>query len=237
MTDLAIDRFRDALYTPSEAARYLNVPLRTVRRWAWGDREVSGEGRDAMRPGVVTALRDRPTGHASIPFVGLAEAYTLRALRDAGVSLQRIRPALAKLEARFGLEHSLASQHLYTDGLEVLYDFASEADDGKGPSAELVVVRHGQQVFTQIVAGYLERVAYVSGYAQAFPLPGYQHGIVMVDAARGFGQPIFARSGARVQDALDLFKAGESLRTVAEEYDVPEHELEEALRVAVDRAA
>jgi uncharacterized protein (DUF433 family) len=59
----------------------------------------------------------------------------------------------------------------------------------------------------------------------------------MVDAARGFGQPIFARSGARVQDALDLFKAGESLRTVAEEYDVPEHELEEALRVAVDRAA
>lgn len=190
-----------------------------------------------MRPGVVPALRGRPAGHASIPFVGLAEAYTLRALRNAGVPLQLIRPALAKLGAKFGLEHALASQHLYTDGIEVLYDYAFEASDSMGPSAELVVVRHGQQVFTQIVAGYLERVAYVAGYAQAFPLPGYQHGIVMVDAARGFGQPIFARSGARVQDALDLFKAGESLRTVADEYDVPEHELEEALRVAVDRAA
>jgi uncharacterized protein (DUF433 family) len=237
VTDIAIDRFRDALYTPTEAARYLNVPLGTVRRWAGGDRATADAAADTTRAGVVTALTGCPGGHASIPFVGLAEAYTLRALRDAGVSMQRIRPALAKIEARFGIEHALASQHLYTDGLEALYDYAAEASQGDGPSPELVVVRHGQQVFTQIVAGYLERVAYVEGYAQAFPLPGYEHGIVVVDAARGFGQPIFARSGARVHDALDLFKAGESLRTVAEEYDVPEHELEEALRVAVDRAA
>lgn len=221
----AVDRFRDPLYTPAEAARYLGVPDSTFRTWARGTP-------------VVTAF-DRPRGHASVPFVGLAEAYTLRALRETGVPLQRIRPALAVLDRELGLEHALASQRLFTDGVEVLYDYSATSNDADVGSAarELVVVRDGQRVLHDVVERHLKRVVYGDGYAQVLPLPGYGHATVVADASRSFGQPIFASGAARVTDAISLFRAGERLDLVAEEFGIPELELEEVVRAALGHAA
>jgi Putative DNA-binding HTH domain len=41
-----------------------------------------------------------------IPFIGLAEGLVLAATRRSGVPLQRIRPALERLEEEFGLAYS-----------------------------------------------------------------------------------------------------------------------------------
>jgi len=60
---------------------------------------------------------------------------------------------------------------------------------------------------------------------------------VVVDPSRGFGQPIFARGGARLEDALSLFRAGESLDVVADEYGVPRDQFEDVVRVATRLAA
>lgn len=237
MTNARIDPFVDPLYTSSEAGRYLGVPVETMRRWARGATRPTGRSDTGSEP-VITALPAQ-RGHAAIPFVGLAEAYTLRALRAAGVPLQRIRPALTNLDKELGLGHALASQRLYTDGAEVLYDFAYTTPDTDVASAtrELVVVRHGQRVFTPVVENWLSQVSYADGYAQVLPLPGYAEAQVVVDASQGFGQPIFRRGGARVKDALAMFDAGERLEVVADEFGVPETELEEALRVALRRVA
>jgi hypothetical protein len=51
-------------------------------------------------------------GRLTIPFVGLAEGMVLAAFRETGLPLQRIRPALERLEPEMGLEHALASEHL-----------------------------------------------------------------------------------------------------------------------------
>ena len=48
-------------------------------------------------------------------------------MRRSGVPLQRDRPALEQLDAQFGLAHALASRRLYTDGAEVLFDYAEAA--------------------------------------------------------------------------------------------------------------
>ena len=61
---------------------------------------------------------------ATVPFVGFTEAFVLGALRGAGVPMQRIRPAVAKLSAEIGLDHALASQRVYTDG-----DFGVPAEE------------------------------------------------------------------------------------------------------------
>ncbi len=238
MTAVRLDRFTDPLYTSTEAARYLGVPRETIRRWARGPALRRVNGAEGLPQPAVTAFASS-LGQAAIPFVGLAEAYTLRALRQAGVPLQRIRPALASLAAELGLEHALASKRLYTDGAEVLYDFGSRTSDAEAAEAvrELVVVRHGQRVFTDVVEDWLTQVSYVDGYAQRLPLPGYVDAKVVVDAGRGFGQPIFSHGAARVHDALAMFDAGEPLEVVAEEYGVPEMELEDALRVALRRVA
>jgi uncharacterized protein (DUF433 family) len=131
----------------------------------------------------------------------------------------------------------LASKKLYTDGAEVLWDFGQEADNGESVMG-LVVVRSGQHMFTEVVQQHLKRIEFASdGYAKVIRLPSYERADVVVSPQRGFGQPVFERGGARVEDALGMFWAGESLATVAAEYGVPEEQLEDALRVASRAAA
>ena len=236
---MAVDKFTTPLYTVSEAAQYLGVRSSTFRSWAKGylrktDRaEVRGEP-------VVTVLTPRTSHSASVPFVGLAEGMVLAAIREKRVPLQRIRPALDRLEQELGLKHALASKSLFTDGAELLYDYANASTtepDAADDVRQLVVVRNGQRVFTEIVDRYLQRIDFAEdGYAGLIRLPAYEMAEVVADPNRGFGQPIFSAGGAKVEDALSMFWAGESLADVAAEYGVPADQLEDALRVTT-RAA
>ncbi|SNQ46551.1 putative antitoxin VapB45 [Frankia canadensis] len=233
-------RFRVPLYSVAEAGRYLGVPASTFAAWAYGY-VLRRPGGSAVHGDPIVTVRPRSTpGAAVVPFVGLAEGLVLAAIRRAGVPLQRIRPALARLADELGIEHVLASRALYTDGAEVLYDFAeSHGDSPEARGArELVAVRHGQRVFGEIVESYLRRVEFAEdGYARLISLPQYPRASVVVDPARGFGQPIFARGGARLEDALGRFRAGEPLADVAAEFGGPPDDLEDAVRIATGTAA
>lgn len=234
------DRFSTPLYTVTEAARYLDVPASTLAAWTHGYRMNAPGRRAVVGAPILTALPRPTTRGPVIPFVGLAEGLVLTAMRRSGVPLQRIRPALTRLEQELGLAHALASKKLYTDGAEVLYDYAEHGDDAAAARAarELVVVRNDQRVFNEIVAGYLRRLDFAEdGYPRLIHLPAYESADVIVDPARGFGQPIFARGGARIEDALSLFRAGEPLESVAQEYGIPPVQLEDAVRIATRVAA
>ena len=56
-------------------------------------------------------------------------------------------------------------------------------------------------------------------------------------ANRAFGSPTFQRGGARVDDVLERFWAGESIDELTEEFGVPADQLEDVLRAASRRAA
>jgi uncharacterized protein (DUF433 family) len=237
--EATIDRFATPLYTVPEAASYLRVPVSTFATWATGYRRRAA-GRHVRGEPVVTATGPRRRGQPVIPFVGLAEGLVLAALRRSGVPLQRIRPALDRLEQEIGLHHALATQRLFTDGAEVLFDYAEATEDAEAAAAvrQLVVVRSGQRVFNEVVAEYLHNLRFsADGYVDLIRLPAYVVAEVVADPTRGFGQPVFARGGARLEDALSMFKAGEDLATVAEEFGVPPEQLEDTLRVALVPAA
>lgn len=236
----ALDRFLTALYTVPEAARYLDVPTSTLNSWAHGYRNHPPGRRQVVGAPILTTLPRRAVRMPVIPFIGLAEGAVLTAIRRSGVSMQRIRPALEQLDAQFGLSHALASRRLYTDGAEVLFDYAEATHDPGlvGAARELVVVRNGQRVFNDVVDAYLQRLEFDDqGYARLMRLPAYEVAEIVVDPARGFGQPIFARGGARLEDALGLFRAGEPLDVVAAEYGIPSDHLEDAVRIATRVAA
>ncbi|MGH3470950.1 MAG: hypothetical protein ACRDPG_02740 [Nocardioidaceae bacterium] len=230
----AVDKFDAPLYTQAEASRYLGLSESTFRNWSRGYHAVI-QGREVSGRPVITAVGKVGQRGPAIPFIGLAEGYALAAIRKAGVSLQRIRPSLERLNQEMGVQHALASEKLFTDGAEVIFDYADKAGgDDADAVRELVVVRNGQRVFTEIVMDYLQRIVFdADGFAALLPLPGFEHAELVADVRRSFGQPIFAHGGARLEDALSLFRAGEELSVVAEEYRIPYLELEDAVRQVV----
>ena len=154
--------------------------------------------------------------------------------------MQRIRPALEKLQEGLGLRHALAHKKLFTDGAELLYDFSERHPDVKVARAarRLVVIRSGQRVFAEVIEEYLRGFRYASdGYVELFRVPAYRQAEVVVDPTRSSGAPIFARGGCRVEDVLQRFQAGESLKELTAEFRVPATHLEDAIRVASRRAA
>lgn len=231
-------RFDVPLYTVAEAARALGLSPSTLATWVKGyTRQRAGTAATRGAPIIDSFPPSLPKG-PTIPFVGLAEGMVLGAVREAKVPLQRIRPALEVLALELGVHHALASDRLYTDGAEILYDYAERGEPGSQAARDLVVVRSKQRVLAPVVEAYLRRITYGSdGYAQLIRLPGYEHAEVLADPERSFGQPIFARGAARVTDVLDRFWAGESLDDLSKDYGVPIAELEDVLRAASRRAA
>jgi uncharacterized protein (DUF433 family) len=230
-------RFDVPLYTLAEAARALDVPATTFTSWAKGYVRHRPGGRPVSGSRIVTA---RPTaaGQPAVPFIGVAEGVILAAVRRAGVPLQRIRPALDVLAVEIGVPHALASMRLYTDGAELLFDYLQHTDDDDAAARDLVVVRSGQRLFTEVIAAYLQRIEYgPDGYARLIRLPAYERAEVVVDPTRSFGQPIFRRGGIRVSDVLERFWAGDDIDTLSEEFGTPVAEIEDVLRAASRRAA
>lgn len=221
--DLRVSR---PLFTVREAAGYLGVPSSTLYTWA----------RPGGRAEPVITCFPAHGKEATVPFIGFAEAYVLSAFRRAGVPMQRIRPAVSVLAKGIGIEHALASKRLYTDGAEVLYDYASNEHDDE--LRGLTVVRTGQRQFAEVVQDYLKRIGYgQDGWAARVRLPTYEHAEVIVDPRRAFGMPIVTRGGARVEDLVDRFKAGDTLADIAADFGVTEPELEDVVRVATRAAA
>lgn len=163
----------------------------------------------------------------------------LTLLRQSDDRVRSIRPAIARLQAELGIEHVLASRSLYTDGAEVLYDFAeAEGDTPEGRSArELVVVRNNQRVFNEIIDSYLRRVDFAAdGWASRIHLPKYGSADVVVDPQRSFGLPIFAKGAVRLDTVIAAFKAGTDLDLLPEEFGVPRGDLLSVLRVHTEAA-
>ena len=224
-------RFSVPLYTLSEASRYLLVPRSTLDTWAHGyERQPVGRPVVKGTP-IITAIPQRERGVAELPFVGVAEAYVLNAFRRAGVPMQRIRPSIDWLLRNVG-PHALASRDLYTDGAEVLWHFAQQSGEGSPDDQvikHLIVPRSGQYVFKDIVEHYLRQITFADKYASMIRLTQFGDADVVLDPQRGFGQPVFSRSGAKVADALGPLRAGETFEAVAEDYGVSECELRDAL--------
>ena len=228
-TDL---RFGVPLYTLTEAAKYLIVPRATLVTWADGYERWPAKWSVVRGEPIITAFPQDRRGYARLPFIGIAEAYVLNAFRRAGVPMQRIRPSIDWLVENVG-PHALASEDLFTDGAEVLWRFAQESGEGSPDDQVvkgLVVPRSGQYVFKEIVEHYLKQITFDDDkFAATIRLPQYGEANVVLDPQRGYGQPVFDRSGVRVSDVLGPLQAGATFHEVAEDYGVTEAELVDAL--------
>jgi uncharacterized protein (DUF433 family) len=211
-------RFSVPLYTVAEAARYLAIPRRTLGYWATPQRG---------RPPIVTTIPDGKRHEPVVPFVGLAEAFVATVFRRVhGLSMPYIRKALTRIQKKLGLEYALASERLYTDGAQIVFDHRAEDE----AALLLVEVVSDNVVFTEIVRDYLQRIDYgPDGWANRLVLPTRLQ-VVEVNPLRAFGQPLTIRGAARVVDLLDRFEGGENPAEIAEDFGVPETDVLEIVR-------
>jgi uncharacterized protein (DUF433 family) len=223
------------LFTVAEAAGWLTVPRSTFHGWVHGYEHRPPRGRAVCGSPIVLSL-EAARGQPAVPFLGLVEGLVLNAFRRAGVPLQRIRPALDRLDQELGLRHALASDRLTTDGVEVLYDYGAVLDPGG--IGELVTVRSGQRVFAPVVSEYLRRIRYAGDHwAEQVELPGYAVARVVVDLDVAHGRPALEPARIPVEDILHRWIAGDSLAELADDFGLGGAELEDVIRAATRRCA
>lgn len=217
-------RFTERLYLRSDVARLLGLPAATLAAWVRGY-HYRTRGGERLAPALIV-----PPGEGSwLSFTNLVEAHTLAAFRACGVSMQRIRGAQSYVADQLGVAHPLASRHLQTDGAELFFRFIKEQGDDH-LVALLNVNRAGQIVFDVIIEKYLIRLDWAADdFAEALWPAGREEGIV-IDPRRGFGQPIVARRGVRVENVVSRLVAGEPAASVAGDFDLSSAEVDAAAR-------
>jgi uncharacterized protein (DUF433 family) len=224
----AFDRDRPA-YTLAEAARYVRLPVATLRSWALGRQYPTAQGR-ADFPPLIRAASPKPPW---LSFSNLIEAHVLRSLRtEHGVSVKELRRALSYAEKSLGIDRLLLRPELRTDAGRVFLDRYGELID---------LTASGQLAMRRLFEEHLKRIEWDSS---RFPIrlypflstsaPNAERPIV-IDPRIAFGRPVVARKSIATSTIAERVDAGESVNDIAADYDLAQTEIEEA--VVYERAA
>lgn len=220
-----VDIFTDPLLTPAEVSTYLKIPRSTVYYWLNTKTAAAGGP-------LVHQLAAERRGGASVPFAGLVEAYVLRALRnELGFTKRQIADTVVDVRENFGTDFALASKRIATDGIDIFIMHAAD---------EFTRVGDHQGLIREVVGDYLRYITWdeTGDYAARLRLPSFSDvAPVVIDPQFGWGAPVVERNKVPVRAVIDLWAAGESLSTVADEYGLNMGEVEEICRVGLKNAA
>jgi uncharacterized protein (DUF433 family) len=209
------------LYTLAEAANYLDMPASTLRYWArpWSGGE----------PLITTAPAKKGGRLPTLPFIGFAEAFVIKAAIKAGVKPTRVRENIAGLKKHFGkIDHALAHRCVWTDGVEILYREASAERD-----SDLYRGKDHQRQFRSTVESQLKLIEYGNDdFAQRINLTRWGKVHVLVDPNVAAGAPLLEKSGARVEDLVTRYKAGDSPARLARDYGAKVGEVKKIVSAA-----
>lgn len=206
-------------YPIAEAARYLRLPVATLRSWVVGRGEHGTHNAGVIRP----ASRNP----AVLSFWNLIEGHVLRALRtDHGVSLHAVRNAVKYAEAELGIDRLLLSSQLRTNAGQVFLD-----EYGKLTSLSA----SGQLVLRKLLESHLQRVEWDKWQFPVRLFP-FLHGAesttarpIVIDPSLGFGRPLLSRRGISTAIIRERLDAGESVAELAHDYDLQTEEIEQAV--------
>jgi uncharacterized protein (DUF433 family) len=210
-----MDIYKTPLLTARETARYLKMPESTLDWWI----------ADISNHPLVHAVRPERRGWPRVPFVGIIEAYVLRSLRLAGFGMSDIRRAAELVRDEFADPYALANKKIATDGVRLFVRLADES---------VVHVRDHQRAFPEVIEEYLTYITWdAEGGPARLRLPQYPSGAeVIIDPRFAWGAPVLADSKVPIDAIVSLWRTGEPISGVAEEYELPVDVVENVLRQA-----
>lgn len=212
------------LYSASEAARFLHLPVSTVRAWAFGQGYRVGTEQRHFKAVINTAdPRER-----RLSFINLVELLVLAAIRRRhNVPLKQVRSAVEFLRKKFPSPHPLADNQFQTDGMDLFVEKFGDL---------LNISRDGQIAMKALIQQYLrlvERDASGVPFKLHLPRPAQPSQAisdVVIDPRFGFGRPVLDGRGIRTEVVVERFQAGESIASLAEDYGLSLETVEDILR-------
>lgn len=224
--------FDTPAYPASEVARILNLPVATVKSWAFGYNYKAGQKR--FQPVIAPADDARRL----LSFANLCELHLLSAIRrHHKVSLFKVRASIKYLRRELGYsEHPLLDNQLQTNNIDLFVEDASQL---------LNISRDGQIAMRGDFEQALARIERDSKGSPIRLFPYSRTSIsaveqpksVVIDPRVSFGRPVLTNAAIPTEIIADRFIAGDSPTEMAEDYRVEEKEIEEAIRFEQRRSA
>jgi len=225
-----VDLLERPVYGLAQVDRLLALNSGTAKRWIEGY-ERSG----TVYPPVV---RVEPTGRDLVTWGEFVEVRLLKEYRDAGIPVNRMRPAIDALRAEFKTPYPLAMRapFLTAAGRE-LVNRVEEAV-GLARVLRLTVVRNGQAMMSDEVVDFVSSSEFDSEADDAFvrslrPVTDIQQ--VTIDPLRQFGEPVVRSVPTEV--IAEQLRAGESIEAIAELNDLTSEQVQAAVRFELVRSA
>lgn len=203
------------LYTMTEAAHHLRLPVMTLRSWALGRAYPTQKGVKGFDP--IFRLAD--PGRRLLSFLNLVEAQVLRALRTRhGLSLRHIRMALHELHRREPARaHPLALEPFLTNDADLFLERYGRL---------INLNRDGQYEIAEALKAHLKRIERASdGSPIVFypfllrdtPVP---ESPIALNPRVAFGRPVLAGTGISTAMIASLIRAGDSIESVSGDYEL-----------------
>lgn len=209
-----IEPWRRRLYLPNyklqEAARYAQIGADTVADWHKVGRRKTLSSRE---------------GRAALSYMQLIEVAVVAAFRKAGLSLKNIRETREYVAKQFASEYPFAEYRFKADGRRLVMDFQQvEGEKGKG---KVLRPDQGGQLAWESILGRLNEFDYEhKGIVIKWHVTGPKSPIV-IDPRVAFGAPTI--KGTPTWAISGRWDAGESVKDIADDFDLAVEEVREAL--------
>lgn len=156
-----------------------------------------------------------------MPFVGIIEVWALPALCDLGMLLADTKKAAQIVRAEFDDPYAIASKRIATDGVTVSVRLADDS---------LVHASDKQGAIREVLDEYLRYIEWSDdGSPKRLNLSQYPASAdVVIDPPLGWGARVLDRNKVKIDDIVALGRAGESIKQVADEYDLTEFAVEDS---------
>jgi uncharacterized protein (DUF433 family) len=221
------EMYHTPAYPVTDAARYLHIPVGTLRSWLHGRYYPTKEGKQYFQP-----LIQRPDANLpQISFTNLVEAHVLRSIRQIhGVRLDKVRCALDYLDQQFQMPHPLARIEFQTDGVNLFVESVGRL---------VSVSQHGQLAMKAVLNNLLTRVEWnEQGIAtRLFPttratadLAEVEPRRVAIDPRLSFGRPVVLGTGIPTIAIAERYEAGESPEAIADDLGCDISQVHDAIR-------
>ena len=210
-------------YSPGEAAHYLDIPVSTVRYWSLG------------RDQIIPLIEPVEVDPLILSFANLVELHVLGAIRRKHrVSMPKVRAALDYVQSVLKMPRPLANREFKTDGVALFVEHLGGLINAS---------RQGQMEMREIIGKALVRVEWddAGQPVRFFPYtrkePSDSADLIMIDPSVSGGRAVIRGSRIAVEVVAERYKAGESIRDLAQDYGRDRDEIEEAIRCELKIAA